>query len=233
MLKKGVTDFTLLKTDEVKLKNILDRTKRSLNVHKQANIKIGRNGIAKQKRDASKLSSELEINKTGGNNVVKDAIESAEINMNENDNFAKTTYVLDNYKINANNKVLDNSYPKNRDDDSFNGRNKINDAQKGIVIEKNKLVFKYKPDEHKKVPKCSHAPKEAKSHENQLKHPFYKNTQRLDELLDRLMEKGLPGILVDSLSTDVVFQNKWKHPNVDGVKVMDKEKTKVSTKAKY
>lgn len=100
------------------------------------------------------------------------------------------------------------------------------DEPTGFVIEKKKLIVKYKPAGIKKkvqVKKCSHAPKDIHTHENQLKHPFYKNTQRLDELLDRFLNKNLPEIMSDPFGLDMLFNrdkpNKCKHPipskNVD------------------
>ncbi|KAF9806301.1 hypothetical protein SFRURICE_001096 [Spodoptera frugiperda] len=88
----------------------------------------------------------------------------------------------------------------------------------GFVIEKKKLLVQYKPAGRKKiaVKKCSHAPKDLHIHEHQLKHPFYKNTQRLDELLDRFLNKNLPEIMSDPFGLDVLFKqnpNKaCKHP---------------------
>ncbi|CAB3236334.1 unnamed protein product [Arctia plantaginis] len=97
-----------------------------------------------------------------------------------------------------------------------------------FVIEKKKLIVQYKPLYLKKlVPKCSHVPKEHQAHhEHQLKHPFYQNTQRLDELLDRFLNKNLPEIVSDPFGLDALFQrekNKCKHPiptkNVDIVNI--------------
>nr|XP_049699480.1 uncharacterized protein LOC110374901 isoform X2 [Helicoverpa armigera] len=92
----------------------------------------------------------------------------------------------------------------------------------GFVIEKKKLIVQYKPVAKTKLPvkKCSHAPKDqiSHTHENQLKHPFYKNTQRLDELLDRFLNKNLPELMTDPFGLDTLFnkdkENKLcKHPN--------------------
>ncbi|KAF9416538.1 hypothetical protein HW555_006113, partial [Spodoptera exigua] len=92
------------------------------------------------------------------------------------------------------------------------------DEPTGFVIEKKKLLVQYKPVDRKKVPvkKCSHAPKDSHTHEHQLKHPFYKNTQRLDELLDRFLNKNLPEIMSDPFGLDMLFKNDpnkaCKHP---------------------
>ncbi|XP_053621635.1 uncharacterized protein LOC128681630 isoform X2 [Plodia interpunctella] len=85
-------------------------------------------------------------------------------------------------------------------------RQKKNDSLRlptTFVIEKKKLLVHYPRDERKKVPKCSHMPKESKSHETKLKHPFYKHTQRLDELLDQFIDKNLPKIMADPFNIDV------------------------------
>ncbi|XP_026736601.1 uncharacterized protein LOC113500123 isoform X3 [Trichoplusia ni] len=94
------------------------------------------------------------------------------------------------------------------------------DEPTGFVIERKKILVRYKPEpaKKKKVPKCSHAPKDSHTHENQLKHPFYKNTQRLDELLDMFLNKNLPEIVSDPFGLDTLFSkereksNKCKHP---------------------
>lgn len=80
-----------------------------------------------------------------------------------------------------------------------------------FLIEKNKVIIQYKPN--RKVAKCSHAPKDSKSHEIQLNHPFYKNTQRLDELLNQFMyNKKMPDFPSDQF--DIFDQNKkCKHPS--------------------
>lgn len=65
----------------------------------------------------------------------------------------------------------------------------------GFLFEKKKLFIQYMPVEKKIFPKCSHVPKESKSHEHELKHPFYKNTQRLDEMLDQFLDKSFPDLL--------------------------------------
>ncbi|KAL4712112.1 hypothetical protein ACJJTC_010973, partial [Scirpophaga incertulas] len=54
----------------------------------------------------------------------------------------------------------------------------------GWIVKRKHIFEKYEPNEKRIIPKCSHAPKELKSHEIQMKHPFYKNTQRVDDLLD-------------------------------------------------
>ncbi|CAH0688457.1 unnamed protein product [Chilo suppressalis] len=82
------------------------------------------------------------------------------------------------------------------------------DEPTGYVIEKKQIVVQYKPNNNvRKVPKCSHVPKESKSHEKQMKHPFYKNTQRLDELLDQLLDKNLPELMADPFEVDTLFKD--------------------------
>ncbi|XP_059058824.1 uncharacterized protein LOC131852198 [Achroia grisella] len=79
----------------------------------------------------------------------------------------------------------------------------------GFVIEKKKIFVQYKPDTPKrKIPKCSHVPKDSKSHESQMKHPFYKNTQRLDELLDKFLDRNLPEIMADPHGLDKLLKTK-------------------------
>ncbi|XP_072937702.1 uncharacterized protein [Epargyreus clarus] len=92
-------------------------------------------------------------------------------------------------------------------------RSKITDLGKpeGLLIENKKVLIQYKPiEEKRKFPKCSHAPKESKSHEEHMKHPFYQNSQRLDELLDHLLDRNIPEIMTDPLELDVLFSNKGK-----------------------
>ncbi|KAL0859307.1 hypothetical protein ABMA27_011109 [Loxostege sticticalis] len=97
----------------------------------------------------------------------------------------------------------------------------------GFVIEKKQILVQYKPHDNRKVPKCSHAPKDSKSHEKQLKHPFYKNTQRLDELLDQFLDKHLPEIMEDPFGVDVLFkQNKDVKTQKTNVKIENEKVTK-------
>ncbi|CAH2084284.1 unnamed protein product [Euphydryas editha] len=51
-----------------------------------------------------------------------------------------------------------------------------------VIIEE-KILIKYEPERKRNFPKCSHT-HETKHHEKKLKHPFYKNSQRIDEMLD-------------------------------------------------
>lgn len=53
----------------------------------------------------------------------------------------------------------------------------------GYVIESKEVVIKYDTDKRRNFPKCSHAYENVKSHEEKLKHPFYKHSQRVDEML--------------------------------------------------
>ncbi|CAH1643065.1 unnamed protein product [Spodoptera littoralis] len=118
------------------------------------------------------------------------------------------------------NKNNDSPYVKRRAMNRSRLKRFSNESEEptGFVIEKKKLLVQYKPAGRKKiaVKKCSHAPKDLHIHEHQLKHPFYKNTQRLDELLDRFLNKNLPEIMSDPFGLDVLFKqnpNKaCKHP---------------------
>lgn len=111
------------------------------------------------------------------------------------------------------------------------------DEPTGFLIEKKQILVQYIPRGNmRKVPKCSHAPKESKSHEKQLKHPFYKNTQRLDELLDQFLDKNLPEIMVDPFGVDVLFHDKDKskahktNVKIENEKVTKKPITNVKSK---
>ncbi|XP_073964565.1 uncharacterized protein [Choristoneura fumiferana] len=71
----------------------------------------------------------------------------------------------------------------------------------GIMIEKQKLVLEYQP--RSKVPKCSHTPKDAKTkvHESEHKHPFFQHTERLDDILDRLLAN--PKVIPESIFSKI------------------------------
>ncbi|KAJ0170144.1 hypothetical protein K1T71_014072 [Dendrolimus kikuchii] len=104
--------------------------------------------------------------------------------------------------------------------DIFNS-DKINDIQNS-----DKLKIQYKPAYSRKmVPKCSHAPKDSKSHEKQLKHPFYKNSQRLDELLDQFLDRSIPDMISDPFGLDTLFKsqkdNKIHHNDLKHEKVVN------------
>ncbi|CAH2056519.1 unnamed protein product, partial [Iphiclides podalirius] len=97
---------------------------------------------------------------------------------------------------------------KRADEDIFNKQ------PAGIIIEKKKVMVQYAPVERKRnFPKCSHTPKESKSHEKQLKHPFYKNSQRLDELLDQLLENKIDKVISSPLNLGFLIgdREKCKH----------------------
>ncbi|CAG9794254.1 unnamed protein product [Diatraea saccharalis] len=97
----------------------------------------------------------------------------------------------------------------------------------GFVIEHKQIVVQYKPNDNmRKVPKCSHAPKESKSHEKQMKHPFYKNTQKLDELLDHLLDRNLPELMADPFGVDTLF-------NKDKEKFNEREHNEFLTEKHY
>ncbi|XP_030026199.1 uncharacterized protein LOC115444532 isoform X2 [Manduca sexta] len=97
-----------------------------------------------------------------------------------------------------------------------NKRNPNNGEPTGYFIEKKKVLVQYMPiAETKKIPKCSHAPKDSKSHETLLKHPFYKNTQRLDEMLDQFIANNFHEIMGDPYALDLLMKKKkekCKHP---------------------
>ncbi|KAJ8706976.1 hypothetical protein PYW08_011110 [Mythimna loreyi] len=89
----------------------------------------------------------------------------------------------------------------------------------GFIIEKKKLLVQYKPDKKRIQPvkKCQHAPAGTHTHEKQMMHPFYKNSQRLDLLLDKFLNKNLPEIMTDPFGVDDFFRHDnlrkpCKHP---------------------
>ncbi|XP_045538618.1 uncharacterized protein LOC106709507 [Papilio machaon] len=101
-----------------------------------------------------------------------------------------------------------NSRFKKSDDDQYSNH------PSGIVIENKKLMVQYGPfDRKRNFPKCSHMLKDSKSHEKQLKHPFYKNSQRLDELLGQMLEHNLDKVVANPFNLDLwnVEKDKCKH----------------------
>lgn len=94
---------------------------------------------------------------------------------------------------------------KKADDDPYNNQ------PSGIVIENKKLMVQYGPfDRKRNFPKCSHMLKDSKSHEKQLKHPFYKNSQRLDELLGQMLEHNLDKVVANPFNLDLWNSEKDK-----------------------
>lgn len=95
-------------------------------------------------------------------------------------------------------------------------RNKrfFNNSDDTLVFQKDEVLIQYKP---RIVPKCSHnIDKDSKPHERLLKHPFYKNTQRLDELLEHF-SKNLPDLINDQFGLHIGFdrdKSKCKHTKV-------------------
>nr|XP_032525078.1 uncharacterized protein LOC116776084 [Danaus plexippus plexippus] len=80
---------------------------------------------------------------------------------------------------------------KNKNNKTVNKRNLIDDknnllnngsAITGFIIEGEKVLVQYDTGRKRNFPKCSHA-HESKSHEKKLKHPYYKHSQRVDEML--------------------------------------------------
>lgn len=99
-----------------------------------------------------------------------------------------------------------------------------NFTDEGLTIEKNKIMIQYKPSHL--IAKCSHPPKDVKSHEKEYAHPFYKNTQRLDELLDQFMDKKLPDFLGDRLGSELLIgdsKNKHKQAKEEVIIVKDED----------
>ncbi|XP_052757044.1 MATH and LRR domain-containing protein PFE0570w-like isoform X2 [Galleria mellonella] len=113
--------------------------------------------------------------------------------------------------------------------------NNMTDKPKGIFIEKKKIMVHYKPNAPlRKVPKCSHVPKDGKSHETQMKHPFYKNTEHFEELLDRFLDNNLPEVMAEPIKTDELFKTKnGKQEQVSTIqrKVIKNKDIKISNNA--
>ncbi|XP_046974660.1 uncharacterized protein LOC124540929 [Vanessa cardui] len=77
-----------------------------------------------------------------------------------------------------------------------------------VWIKNEQIVIKYIPERRRNFPKCSHS-HQTKNHEKQLKHPFYKNSQRIDEML---YEKKT------TRSDKVVEDTKYANTNLNVVK---------------
>lgn len=94
-----------------------------------------------------------------------------------------------------------------------------NDLPGSFLIEKKKFYMEFDKSEPIRKsnikPKCSHTPKEFKYHEKEMTHPFYKNTQRLDELLDKMLNLKLPDAS-DPIAIELLLNNdntQCKHLN--------------------
>ncbi|CAH2244961.1 jg20395 [Pararge aegeria aegeria] len=69
------------------------------------------------------------------------------------------------------------------------------------VIESKEVVIRHDPDKKRNFPKCSHV-KNEKTHEKDLKNPFYKHSQMIDDMLD-------PYTTFDATTDnfDIIFDN--------------------------
>ncbi|XP_075988083.1 uncharacterized protein LOC142984412 [Anticarsia gemmatalis] len=217
----------------------------------------------------SYLPNMLEPDKMEGNSKLRDFYEKLVQTDTKIQNLRRLTPIQNIYSS-YDNKTPDRTkrtlklynYPQNpirRRRDTYSLRNKPKRRNKivkrhgngtddvtGFVIEKKKLIVQYKPLENlRKVPKCSHVP-DLHHHEHHLKHPFYKNTQKLDELLDRFLNKNLPEIMSDPFGLDTLFQarkNACKHPKpIKNIDIITKDgesnirkttKVEVKSKSKY
>lgn len=113
------------------------------------------------------------------------------------------------------------SVAKSKPDHKTKLKRFINEADEpsGFIIEKKKLLVQYKPNNKRRLPvkKCQHTPAGTHTHEKQMMHPFYKNSQRLDILLDKFLSKNLPEIMSDPFGVEELFKNEklnkpCKHP---------------------
>ncbi|KAJ8704691.1 hypothetical protein PYW07_011879 [Mythimna separata] len=118
-------------------------------------------------------------------------------------------------------KVNETSIMKERAGNKTRSKRFGNESEEptGFIIEKKKVLVQYKPDKKRIQPvkKCQHAPAGTHTHEKQMMHPFYKNTQRLDLLLDKFLNKNLPEIMKDPFGVDDFFRHDnlrktCKHP---------------------
>lgn len=126
-------------------------------------------------------------------------------------------------------KVNENSITKTKAGNKTRPKRSEGESEEptGFIIEKKKFLVQFKPAGKQRVQpvkKCQHAPAGTHTHEKQMMHPFYKNTQRLDLLLDKFLNKNIPEIMADPFGLDEFFKHDTlrkpcKHPkphkNVD------------------
>lgn len=85
----------------------------------------------------------------------------------------------------------------------------------GYVIESKEVVIKYDTDKRRNFPKCSHAYEDVKSHEEQLKHPFYKHSQRVDEMLSTNQKPDEKNEDLNVIFGDSIMDDIWNTTNSD------------------
>ncbi|XP_038217610.1 uncharacterized protein LOC119836377 [Zerene cesonia] len=79
----------------------------------------------------------------------------------------------------------------------------------GFVVQKEKYYVQYEPIvQRRNFPKCYHG-HNGKYHEKKLKHPFYKNSQRLDEMLYESVDNGKTTI------KDLAYNKNTRKPQSD------------------
>ncbi|XP_047541298.1 uncharacterized protein LOC125074116 [Vanessa atalanta] len=90
-----------------------------------------------------------------------------------------------------------------------------------VWIKDEQIIINYVPERRRNFPKCSHS-HETKYHERKLKHPFYKNSQRIDEMLyEKKATKNIKAI--EQNTKDDTNLNKVKNVNRKGKKLADKD----------
>ncbi|CAG9573807.1 unnamed protein product [Danaus chrysippus] len=103
------------------------------------------------------------------------------------------------YRIRAKNKNNKTIHKRNLMDDKNNVLNN-GSAITGFIIEEEKVLVQYDPGRKRNFPKCSHS-HESKSHEKKLKHPYYKHSQRVDEMLNYAAPTITSTLFKDSAET--------------------------------
>ncbi|XP_045508136.1 uncharacterized protein LOC123703964 [Colias croceus] len=89
----------------------------------------------------------------------------------------------DSNKVHNNNDQYKNAIVYNAKELNKRGKRDNNTKLTGFVVQKEKYYVQYEPIvQRRNFPKCYHG-HNGKYHEKKLKHPFYKNSQRLDEML--------------------------------------------------
>ncbi|XP_064075473.1 uncharacterized protein LOC135194219 [Vanessa tameamea] len=114
---------------------------------------------------------------------------------------------------------------KNLDKDTTNDvtrtESRNNTGVTRVWIKDEQIFIKYVPERRRNFPKCSHS-HETKYHERKLKHPFYKNSQRIDEMLyEKKTTKNVKAI--EQNTKDNTNLNKVKNVNRKGKKLTDKD----------
>ncbi|CAK1549053.1 unnamed protein product [Leptosia nina] len=83
---------------------------------------------------------------------------------------------------------------------------KLDNSTAGLFVKEEKFYVKYGPIQRQNYPRCHH-PHDANHHEKKLKHPFYKISQRFDEMLNKYMTTKRSNVPED---TSVLKSNKMR-----------------------